>query len=64
MVLGGHIMLETFVLLNRLTRFSDQYDNIIGDDVIWKRMSKILKKYDPFVNFDTSKAKALVVEHL
>lgn len=64
MFLGGHIMLETLVMLNRLTKFANRYDNIIGDDVIWKRMSKTLKKYDPFVTFDTSKAKKLVAEHL
>jgi len=64
MFLGGHIMLETLVMLNRLTRFVNRYDTIIGDDVIWRRISKILKKYDPFVTFDTSKAKKIVSEYL
>ena len=64
MFLGGFIMLETLVMLNRLTRFANRYDTIIGDDVIWKRMSKTIKKYDPFVTFDTTKAKKLVEEIL
>jgi len=64
MYLGGHIMLETLVLLNRITNFASRYDTIIGDDVIWKRMSKMIKKYDPFVNYETSKAKQIVAEHL
>ena len=51
-------------MLNRLTRFANRYDIIIGDDVIWKRMSKTIKKYDPFVAFDTTKAKKLVEEIL
>jgi len=60
MYLGGHIMIETLVILDRMTKYSTRYDSILSNDVVWKSLSKTVKKYAAFVNFDTLKAKEII----
>jgi len=60
MYLGGHIMIETLVILDRMTKYSTRYDSILANDVVWKSLSKTVKKYAAFVNFDTLKAKEII----
>jgi len=64
MYLGGTIMIETMVLLNRITGFVDRYDQIMSDDVVWEQASNRLKKYDPFIKIDSTKIKELVKRKL
>jgi len=61
---AGQVMIETLVLLNRVTGFIDRYDDIMKDDVIWEQISNRLKKYDPFVKIDSTKVKELVKKKL
>lgn len=61
---AGNVMIETLVLLNRVTGFIDRYDQVMKDDVIWEQTSTRLKKYDPFVKVDPSKVKQLVKQKL
>jgi len=60
MYLGGHIMIETLVILDKMTKYSTRYDSILANDVVWKSLSKTVKKYAAFVNFDTLKAKEII----
>ena len=54
--LGGSLMMETLIMLNRLTGFIDRYDDLLNES-IWKQLSFTLKKYDPFIQeVKTSKA--------
>jgi hypothetical protein len=64
MYLGGIIMIETLVLLNRVTRFVNHYDEIMYDDVVWEQASNRLKKYDPFIKIEPTKIKELVKRKL
>ena len=64
MYLGEKIMIETLILLNRITKFVDRYDHLMPNDIIWKNVSKNIKKYDPFVNFDTQKAKQVILSKI
>lgn len=64
MYLGEKIMIETLILLNRITKFVDRYDLLMPNDIIWKNVSKNIKKYDPFVNFDTQKAKQVILSKI
>ena len=57
-------MIETMILLNRVTGFVNRYDSVMSDDVIWEQVSNRLKKYDPFVKMDTEKVKQLVKQKL
>jgi hypothetical protein len=64
MYLGGIIMIETMVLLNRVTGFINRYDELMSDDVVWEQASSRLKKYDPFVKIEQSKVKELIKQKL
>jgi hypothetical protein len=52
MYLGKSIMLETLVILNRITNFVNRYDRILENDFIWNEVSLLIKKYDPFLNLN------------
>lgn len=62
--LGGRIMLETLIMLNRLTKFVDRYDDLLSDDVIWKQLSFTLKKYDPFIQGSSEQVKEIILKKL
>lgn len=62
--LGGRIMMETLLMLNRLTGFIDRYDKLLEDDVIWKQLSFTLKKYDPFISGDPNQVKEIILKKL
>ena len=64
MYLGGHIMIETLVLLDKVTKYSSRYDSILSNDVVWKSLSKTVKKYSAFVTFDTLKVKQILSSKL
>jgi len=64
MYLGDIIMIETLVLLNRVTGFINRYDQIMSNDVVWEQASNRLKKYDPFVKVEHSKIKELIKQKL
>lgn len=62
--LSDIIMIETLILLNRVTGFVNRYDTMMSNDVIWEQVSNRLKKYDPFVKIDTVKVKQLIKQKL
>jgi len=43
--LGGHLQIETFAILGRLTGMIDEYDMLLANDPIWDQTSKKVKKY-------------------
>jgi len=54
--LRGEISLETLAILNSLLHFVKRYDIMIHDP-IYKEVSKLCKKYQPFLNYDTARMK-------
>jgi hypothetical protein len=54
--LRGEISLETLAILNSLLHFVKRYDTMIHDP-IYKEVSKLCKKYQPFLNYDTARMK-------
>jgi len=62
--LGGRIMMETLLMLNRLTGFIDRYDKILENDVIWKQLSFTLKKYDPFIQGSPDQVKQIILNKI
>lgn len=62
--LGGRVMLETLIMLNKITHFVSRYDTLLKEDVIWKQLSLLLHKYDPFIEEDPSKIRQLVLQKL
>ena len=49
--LGGQLSLETFVIYDKIFRFSADFDKKLLDPV-WETVSLKLKKYSPFLNID------------
>ena len=54
--LRKEISLETLAILNSLLHFVKRYDIMIHDP-IYKEVSKLCKKYQPFLNYDTARMK-------
>ena len=59
--LRGDISLETLAILNSVLHFVKRYDIMIHDP-IYKEVSKICKKYQPFLSYDTVKMKKALRE--
>jgi len=55
MYLGKHISIETLVILNKINNYTNKLDNVLKDDIIWPDVSRIVKKYTPFLKIDKEK---------
>lgn len=53
------ISLETLIILNELLTFMKKYDTIINDP-LYNEVSRMCKKYRPFMDIDTSKCKSII----
>ena len=49
------ITLETLVILEKIFPFTGYFDSNIGDDVMWPDISRLIRKYKPFLRFDKEK---------
>jgi hypothetical protein len=56
--LSKKISIETLVILNKLFKFTDKFDTEIEEQVVWPDISRLIKKYHPFlrINKDTYNA--------
>lgn len=59
MYLRKEISLETLTMLNSILNFMKRYDKEVTDPV-YKEVSKLCKKYQPFLRFDKSKVKSIL----
>lgn len=55
MYLRGEISIETLVILNKLTDFITKLDDNLKDDIVWPDISRIIRKYTPFLHLDKEK---------
>lgn len=58
--MNKNIGLDSLVILNQFLAFSDKFDQIMGDDLLWSKMRLKLQKYKPFVNYDKEKMKKVL----
>lgn len=58
------IMFESFVVLDHHLRLSSNWDSKFKDNLIWKPISFKSKKYYPFIRYDKSKIKDIMVNCL
>lgn len=49
---GGHICLETLVILDSILGFREHYDQTMGGVFMWPDTSRLIRKYRPFLKFD------------
>lgn len=59
MYLQKEMSIETLIILDSIFTFMRRYDRMISDP-LYKEVSKLCKKYQPFLKFDKSKMKSLV----
>lgn len=50
---GGKICLETLVILDVLQGYRERYDADHAELMMWPETSRLIKKYRPFLKFDT-----------
>lgn len=55
------ITLETVVILNSLIGFVPRESKKISDTLIWPDIKRKIEKYTPFVNFDSTKCKLIIL---
>ena len=58
--LRGKISLETLTILCTLTGCDKRWDKQLGGDIIYEDISKLIKKYTPFITYDKDKFKEIV----
>jgi hypothetical protein len=54
------ISLETIVILDKLYPFLDRFDSEISDNILWPDISRLIKKYKPFLKFNKEKFNAIL----
>lgn len=63
MYLQKEISLETLIILDSVFTFMRRYDRMISDP-LYKEVSKLCKKYQPFLKFDKTKMKSLIKDKI
>lgn len=57
----GDINIESVCVIDQLTGFMADADKEITETIMWPEVSRKIRKYKPFVNFDLEKAKNIVL---
>ena len=53
--LGKRVSLETMVILDELVDFTKNWDEQLGDDVVWPDIKNLMKNYKGFLTIDKNK---------
>lgn len=59
--MSGEISLETLVILNKLFKFCDTFDNVIEEQYVWPDISRLVRKYNPFLKIDKEKFYGILI---
>lgn len=60
MYLKKMVSIETLVILNKINNFTSIMDAQLKHDIIWPEVSRIIKKYSPFLNIDKEKYESII----
>jgi len=60
MYLSKVVSVETLVILNKLNNFVDNLDVELKDDIMWPDVSRLIKKYSPFLNINKEKYESII----
>jgi len=58
--LRNAVSIETLVILNKLNNYVEQLDQRLVNDLIWPDLSRIIKKYSPFLTIDKEKYETII----
>lgn len=59
--LRGAISVETLVILDSIYNYVQVFDQHLKDDIVWPDVSRVVKKYKPFLKFSKDKYNEIVV---
>ena len=62
--MGNSIKLETLIILNYFMNFCTMWNNTIDDDIVWPNYYMKCVKYAPFIEYDKSKFKNILIKNL
>jgi hypothetical protein len=62
--MSRQINLETLVVLNKLYKFTDKFDREIEETLVWPDISRLIRKYSPFLKIDKEKYHGIIRERL
>jgi hypothetical protein len=57
---GGHICIETFIILNKFLNFFPHFDSQIQDAGGWSRFQHKCIQYEPFISLDENRMKSIL----
>lgn len=58
------VSIETLVILDDFIGYTNKFDKYYKDDVIWPKISLKIRKYRPFLKYDTLKFKNILKEKI
>jgi hypothetical protein len=61
--LRDDICIETMCILDMLVNYSNSWNKILKNDLIWEDKYTIIKKYRPFLSINTDKFKSIVLDY-
>ncbi len=62
LLLSETIHIETFIIMNDIIKFVPHWNKHITDTVVWPSVRHKCKKYQPFMEYDVSKCRQIVVD--
>ena len=60
--LGKKITLETIIIFEKIFHYRKTFDKVITEKIIWPNISRLIEKYEPFVEADISRCKLMLKE--
>jgi len=60
MYLSKIVSIETLVILNKLNNFVDKLDIDLKDDIMWPDVSRLIRKYSPFLNINKERYESII----
>ena len=60
--LGKKINLETLVIFEKLVHYRKTFDKEIREQIIWPKVSRLIEKYEPFVDVNIWRCKKELIE--
>ena len=61
-VAGKKISLETLVIFEKLVHYRKTFDKEIREQFIWPKVSRLIEKYEPFIDVNIWRCKKELVE--
>jgi hypothetical protein len=62
LLLGEHIHIETFIILNDILKFVPFWNKYMQDTVLWPEVKLKCKKYQPFMEYNREKCLQILVD--